>query len=125
MERKCRLFSKSNRHGLSWTRWGWNLPRGREKELRNEPQLQGIYLRVCQNLGSAILRRWEGISCLQGCGRGKKGTREPQESMELPGKGDKRTMQAGNSLILVTDKMESVPRECDSRAVIDFLGFKL
>lgn len=58
-------------------------------------------------------------------GNGEKGTREPQESNELPGKGEKWTKQAGHSFLdFVTDKLELVPGEFYCRAVMDTFGFK-
>lgn len=73
-------------------------PSQREKELSNKPQFRGIYLRVCQSKSQACCRGGRG-SCAYSGGRGgrKGGTREPQERIEFPGKGDKGTVQAGSS----------------------------
>lgn len=63
------MFSKSNKHVLSWTRWAWNLPRGREKKLRNEPQFQGIDLSVGQGKVQASLGVGEFVHAMSGVKR--------------------------------------------------------
>lgn len=118
------MFSKSNRHGLSRTRWGWNLPRGREKGLRNEPQLQGIYLRVFQGKVQAY---WagKGYCAYNEVGEAKRGPvnhRRASSSQEK--ETNRQSQQALLSLILVTEKLEFVPSDFYSRDVMDSVGFK-
>lgn len=87
------------KEAISRTRWAWNLPRGGERKLRNAAHFQGTYHREGLGQGSGIFGGGRDL-CLQ-CGRhGGKGTSEPPENNELPGKGNGQNAQACLSLIL-------------------------
>ena len=95
MERNCWLFSKSNKHVLSRTRWAWNLPRGREKKLRNEPQFQGTDLRVEQGKIQASLGVGEFVHAMWGLKRRSVISELPGKTREI-----RHSKQANLSLIL-------------------------
>lgn len=95
MERNCWLFSKSNKHVLSRTRWAWNLPRGREKKLRNEPQFQGIDLRAGQGKVQASLGVGEFVHAMWGVKRRSVISELPGKTREI-----RHSKQADLSLIL-------------------------
>ena len=89
------MFSKSNKHVLSRTRWAWNLPRGREKKLRNEPQFQGIDLRAGQGKVQASLGVGEFVHAMWGVKRRSVISELPGKTREI-----RHSKQADLSLIL-------------------------